>query len=114
MDSCMAAMVVVESFCFGSLDFGMDIKLFDFAQGTSLEYESCRTAVACTTISISEQTIKITSGCGVAVHVWDDKCIVKELQTTKNSKWRNMCQMVSDIYEDEEVAECISNRRTRP
>ena len=83
-------------------------------QGTSLEYQSGTAALACTTNTISAQTIKITSGSGVAVHVWADKRIVKQFQTTKNNGWGVWSHMVSGIYEAEELAQKMARRRTGP
>ena len=109
MGSCMGAMMAGETY------FGMDIKPFDFMQGTSLEYESGTPAAACTTNAISAKTIKITSGTGVAVHVWADKRIVKQFQTTKNNNgWWDWAQMVSGIYEAEEAAQKMASRRSGP
>ena len=115
MGSCMGAMMAGTKFCQGSSGFGMDIKLFDFMEGTSLEYESGTKAAACTTNTISAQTIKITSGSGVAVHVWADKRTVQNFRISKNDNgWVDWSGMVSGIYEAEEVAQKIARRRCGP
>ena len=57
----------------------------------------------------------ITSGSGVAVHIWGDTRIVKQFRTTKNNNgWDDWSKMVSGIYEAEGVAEKIACRRGGP
>ena len=115
MGNCMGAIMAGETFCRGTSGFGMDIHLFDFMQGTSLEYESGTPAAACTTNTISAETFKITCGTGVAVHVCADKRIVKQFRTTKNNNgWEDWSHMVSGIYEAKELAQKVARRRSGP
>ena len=104
MGSCMGAMTAGETFCRGSWGFARGIKLFDFMQGTSLD-----------TDIISAQTIKITSGSGVAVHVWQERRIVMQFRTTRLDKgWWHWSDRVSNIYRIQQVAENIARRRDGP
>ena len=115
MGSCMGAMTAGETFCRGSWGFARGIKLFDFMQGTSLEYEAGTAAEACDTDIISAQTIKITSGSGVAVHVWQERRIVMQFRTTRLDKgWWHWSDRVSNIYRIQQVAENIARRRDGP